>query len=49
MGLEGRLEVEIDRRASAEWLKYEVPARYIGGTTVPEPGVSSVSTAEPQR
>jgi hypothetical protein len=46
MGLEGRSEVEVDWRASAEWLKYEVPARYVGGTTVPEPDVSSVSTAE---
>jgi hypothetical protein len=46
MGLEGRSEVEVDWRASAEWLKYEVPARYVGGTIVPEPDVSSVSTAE---
>jgi hypothetical protein len=46
MCLKGRLEVEVDWRALAEWLKYEVPARYVGGTTVPEPDVSSVSTAE---
>ena len=46
MGLKGRLEVEVDWRALAEWLKYEVPAWYVGGTTVPEPDVSSVSTAE---
>ena len=46
MGLKGRLEVEVDWRALAEWLKYEVPARYVGGTIVPEPDVSSVSTTE---
>jgi hypothetical protein len=46
MGLEGRSEVDVDWRASVGWLKYEVPARYVGGTTVPEPDVSSVSTAE---
>jgi hypothetical protein len=46
VGLEGRSEVEVDWRASAEWLKYEVPVRYVGGTTVPEPDVSSESTAE---
>jgi hypothetical protein len=46
VGLEGRSEVEVDWRASAEWLKYEVPARYVGGTTVPELDVSSESTAE---
>ena len=46
VGLEGKSEVEVDWRASAEGLKYEVPARYVGGTTVPEPDVSSVSTAE---
>jgi hypothetical protein len=45
-GLEGRSEVEVDWRASAEWPKYEVPARYVGGTTVPEPDVSSVRLAE---
>jgi hypothetical protein len=44
VGLEGKLEVEVDWRVSAEWLKYEVPARYVGG--VPEPDISSVSTAE---
>jgi hypothetical protein len=44
VGLEGKLEVEVDWRASAEWLKYEVPARYVGG--IPEPDISSVSTAE---
>ena len=46
MGLEGRSEVEVDWRASPEWLRYEVPAQYVGGTTIPEPDVSSVSMAE---
>jgi hypothetical protein len=31
VGIEGRSEVEVDWQASAEWLKYEVPARYVGG------------------
>ena len=35
--------MEADWRASADW---EEPAWYVGGTTVPEPNVSSVSTAE---
>jgi hypothetical protein len=46
VGLEDKLEVEVDWRTSAKWLKYEVPAQYVVGTTVPEPDVSSVSTAE---
>jgi hypothetical protein len=46
MGLERRSDVGVDWRSSAEWLKYEVPAWYVGGTTVPEPDISSVSTAE---
>jgi hypothetical protein len=46
MGPKGRSEVEVNWRASAEWLKYEIPALYVGGTTVPEPDVSSVGTAK---
>ena len=49
VGLEGRSEVEVDWQALLEWLKYEVPAWYAGGTTVSELDISQlspVSTAE---
>lgn len=44
--LEGRSEVKVGCRASAEVSKRGVPSRYVCGTTVPEPDVSSVSIAD---
>jgi hypothetical protein len=46
--LDGESKVETERGASVKLSRYEVPSpRYVCGTTVPEPDVSSVGTAEP--
>lgn len=48
VALDGESKVETERGASVKLSRYEVPSpRYVCGTTVPEPDVSSVGTTEP--